>query len=784
MRAANILFIAVLLIPQASRSAEETIFRSGDEVVVRIPELDRLRQEHRQLKATVRLAGDGGLRTFALNLSDASVPPAIVVDVAGYGNCTGVLLEVQNEAGKLVYSRRVVPLPVIKITSVLPQQDRLAAIEPGTALRPVGSNTANQNNANAPKIPLPDFTRLRQEKLAVPQRSVTASEITYSVVTSMDLPVPASANYVIVSRQSFAPDDATACSLYFSYRKALYDEVSTRVTGYRKFLVEVPLDRAWLKQSGDAAVTLPLSAFAVHAADERSSEGTNMLGGSDTGLAQGGQSVDIDDQGRIYFSNVSDGAGLVRFNPHTQRFEQPPVNFDQECRKLIPAEGSWVRSWDTAVGELLCTRGRVYIAYSRNYRVHTPNGHFETCSGVVSVPQAHWDDAAAFAADIRLHAACWAGAEHRIYSDNVPVAEYSRKLVAPMATDRGIFLNTTPDCRGGPWRLDLDEHGNTQRLAEVKSLKDANSTDGAALPPAQLVTDRGLPKQRMINVGGAGRQFLKFAYGEFEISRAALALTLPGAPEEELVDQSGRFRTAYPGAPQGTLTVRFDVAAKIKAEFQRYPQLTAALSGISLGPNYCVTPIPGELDRAIGVCEYGYYFSKLDFSRRATERKVFKDFLPAQSGGEPTTLPTQVGLGPYNAAWVEHDDAQWLYIPGYTGIARLKYAEQGQTLKAFKPEMIHTRLLPQPIDGRGRDNVKDFLHVLPAIGGQLIDIGRGRPGRGGGAFSAGLELFDPRTLGKSQSAVYMNRCYGLYSPVSRLVPTRTMSPNSRTRRSR
>jgi hypothetical protein len=217
------------------------------------------------------------------------------------------------------------------------------------------------------------------------------------------------------------------------------------------------------------------------------------------------------------------------------------------------------------------------------------------------------------------------------------------------------------------------------------------------------------------------------------------------------------------------LTVRFDITAKIKSEPQRYSTLARSLSGVAQGPNYAVIHVPGEADQAIGVCEYSYYFSKLDFSRRATERKVFRRYLPLRSDGRKTALPIGVGLGPYNTTWIEHDDALWLYLTGYTGMGRLKYAEGGRPLAAFTSEVFHTRLTPQPIDGAPRGAVKDFLHILPAIDGCLIDVGRGRPGRGGGAYSAALELFHPSRLGPSQTAAWMNRCYGLYTPVSRLV---------------
>ncbi|MDX1944949.1 MAG: hypothetical protein SFU86_06045 [Pirellulaceae bacterium] len=753
--------LVALALSRGLLAAEPSIFRCGDELLVRIENLDPLRQPRARLSASIRLAGEGGAKELLVDLADPLVAETIVIDLAGYGRCTGVLVEVTDGDGTVVHTRKVFPVAEVTMASDLAlHADKFAASEPGTAMR--------RGVGSGPLIALPDAARIRSERIASPARVVALPQITYPVVTDSDLPIPASENYVLVSRSSFAPADANQCSLYFSYRKPIYDAASTRLASWRKFLVEVPLSREWLAREGDEVITLPLSGFAVHATEELAPRGTNMLGASQNGIAQGGQSADTDDHGRIYFSNLSDGAGLVRFNPHTGRLEQPPVNFSAEIRRLIPAVKDWNRSWDTDLGELLCLRGRVYILFARNYRVHTSNGNFETCSGVISLPQENWNNAAAFQADIRLHAGSWEGAKHRLYDSDVPLAEYSRKLLAPIATRHGLSF-VAAGASAAMWRLDLDDNGNTARLAEVKALAGTTTTQGDPIPPTELLTTGGLRKQRLINVGSAGRQFVRATYGEFEISRAALALTMPDAPLANLTDAERRHRSTFPGAPSGTLTIRFDIAGQIKSDRVQFGTLAGAMSGISQGPNYCVTAIPGEPDRAIGVCEYGYYFSKLDFSRRTTEGKVFKEYLPQLSAGEPTTLPARVGLGPYNSAWVRHDGALWLYMTGYTGMSRLKYRPDQGTQGAFAADMFYRRLNPRPIDGQPRDSIKDYLHLIPATDGRLIDIARGRPGRGGGAFSAGLELFDPRTLGESQTAVFMSRCYGLHTPVSRLV---------------
>jgi hypothetical protein len=754
--------IAALVAMQLSASglhAADFAFRSGDEVVVRIPQLEQLRRTHRQLNGTVRLNGTGGEKVLAVNLADRLVPDALVIDVKGYGTCTSLALEIKDGSGKTVMAEQIGPVPSVTVVNAPPTADGLfAAIEPGSQLPP----------GTAPKIALPDVAKLRAEALVAPRRTVTTGEIAYPVIADVDLPGSGSTNAVIVSRQSFAPDDATKCSLYFSYRKPLFDEASTKLKEWRKMLVEVPLNRAWLSREGDEVVTLPLEKFAIHTTEEReldnkrwnAPEGYNMLGGSSSGLFQGGQTVDVDDQGRIYITNVPDGAGIVRFNPHTGKFEQPPVSFANEARKFLPNDAGWTRNWDADLAQVVCTRGRVFLVFDRNYRVSTPNGKYETCNGVVSVPQENWHDADAFRRDVRLHAACWPTAQFPMYSDELPIGG-SRRVGPPLATKHGLSF--------GSFRLDLDADGGTERLAVVKTVEDTVDANGKPLPPTEVETIKGLRRQRLINVGAAGRQFVRQQYGEFTISRAALALAMPDAPAERLAGPDGRHLSTFAGAPSGELTIRFDITSKIKSEPKRYGEVAASMSGVSQGPAYAVIPVPGEADRAIGVCEYNYFFSKLDFSRRATERKVYKSYLTQSVDGLKTGFPVAVGLGPYNAAWIEHDDALWLYMAGYTGLSRLKYSAAGRPVDAYAVESIYRKLSPKPIDGVPRDGVKDFLHVFPTTDGRLIDIGRGRAGRGGGARSAGLEIFNPSTLGESHTAVEMNRCFGLFTPVSRMV---------------
>lgn len=696
---------ALLLFVVSTCAAEISAFRSGDELVIRIDDLDRLRLQHADLKAQISLAGK---KTLAVDWSDPAIQATLTVDLAGFGPCDTISLKLGNQT----LSARVAP-----VTMHDARFSRVAEIERGTKWQ-----------GDPPRVLLPDTSALRVEPLTKPARSVALADITYPVVSETDLPVLGSQNAVLLVNGR----------IYFSYRKAVIDEKTLRVKHWRKFLVEVPVDPKWATGTGDAVVTLPASGFRIHTSEERSPNGFLMLGDTAAGLGQGGQSLDTDDHGRLYFSNVEHGASLVRFDPSTGRFEQPPVNLGQALAKLLPADPAWRRSWDSALMELVVMRGRVFIVFARHHRVKNANGNVEVCSGVVSLPLAHWDDAAKFSADLRLHAGCWEGAPNQLYHGEIAAADYaSHKLSAPAETQSGLAISAAAGSKGGPWHLEFDAAGNVTRLAEGGTT-------------AALRLHSGLKKQRFINIGGAGRPLIQFDCGEFRIPRNAVPLLLPGT---EVADSKGQFLTKANDTP-GTLTVRFDVRAM------------AAGGGVVQGPAYALTAIPDEPDQAIGVCEYGYYFSRLDFSHLDSDRHVRRTYLPMPGGG---AMPAQVGLGPYNTLWAQHDDALWLYLPGYIGMTRLKYAENGRTLAAFDADMFHDRLDGHMIDGAHRDSIKDYKELIPALGGRMLNIGRGRPGRGGKAFSAGLELFDPRTLGESEVSVWMTRCFDIWSPVSRVV---------------
>ena len=173
----------------------------------------------------------------------------------------------------------------------------------------------------------------------------------------------------------------------------------------------------------------------------------------------------------------------------------------------------------------------------------------------------------------------------------------------------------------------------------------------------------------------------------------------------------------------------------------------------------------------MSVSEYpNYFLSILDFSNLRGNRTVEKGFRPARS-------PASLGLGPYNSAWLQQEDEQWLYVNGYTGMTRVKCSKGGKLLDEFSPVGYTRHMAPQALDGHDRTSMKKVDGILPVFGGRLINSGYGLAGRGGDALSTGIELYDTKSLGPqtatdrvpSQTLAYMSRCFSLKTLQSRLV---------------
>lgn len=771
------LSLALLFAAAAPLGAAEktTASRTGDELIVEITRLDRLRLTHSQLTASLQLHQPTGDKQLLVDLTDPALHGALVIDLTSVARCDGITITVKSGSGEIIAKQTITPIPQIplaaSITSPPPgapaSPPQFAYIEPGSAMRQTQLSppvTAADTQLVPPRILLPTANQMRHLKLTSPTRLVSKPEITFPVLAAVDFPLVGGS---VLGRQTDFPDDPTRASLYFACKKAIY--AGARVERWQKFLVEIPIQTTWGQGRGDESVTLSPSQFAVHVTKEKAPSGANILGTGDNDLGQTGD-LDTDEQGRIYWRVGGAGAYVVRFDPHTRKFEQPPGRID--FQKLVPPGAGMLND---GLCRVSCTRGRVFFTLCNDTRSSgdPANPLNRRVGGVFSIPQ-DWSNATTFAADIRLHVGSWETARPAFYQTPPKADTDVRKLGGVSVTDTGLFFTTAgPKYEGGPWRLELDDKGNTRFLAEVNSLADTVARDGRTLPPTQLVMVHGIPKGRELHPGtGGGRNLIRFSLGEITIPRASIRLLLNDRTEGLAlkIARKGAFPT-YDGAPEGTVTVRYDLVGKLRNTPAAQGPLADSLSGgTSIGPAFLLSPIPGETNKVMAVCEYaGYPLSVLDFSSLGTTKTVGKTFLPPQS-------PASAGLGPYNSTWVKSNDEQWLYLSGYTGISRIRYAKGGRVLPTMTADLFNSRLQQQPLDGHGRTSMKKIDGLLPVFGGRLLNSGYGLDGRGGDAFSTGVELFDPQSLGpgltnqiKSQTSAYLSRCFALKTLHSRLV---------------
>lgn len=296
--------------------------------------------------------------------------------------------------------------------------------------------------------------------------------------------------------------------------------------------------------------------------------------------------------------------------------------------------------------KVTCTRGRVFFTMCNDTLTNgnPGNAHRRRLGGVFSISQ-DWSDAAAFEKDMRLHVGSWESAAHALYKAPPKADADVRKLGGCSATETGLFITTAGEkYEGGPWRLDFDEKRDTKFFGEVESFGATVAKDGTPLAPTRPAQAKGVHKGFGFNP--AASDLIRTSSGEVTLPRSSVRLMVQGAAGLEIQRASKHAFPTYAGAPQGIVKVNFDLAGKMKSVPEVQGALLASLTGgSSLGPAFLITPIPGEADRAIAVCEYtGYPLSVLDFANLKTAKTVRKNFLPANS-------PTQVGLGPYTSAW-------------------------------------------------------------------------------------------------------------------------------------
>ena len=755
----------------ASESIE--VFRTGNELIVRLDRFDLLRQANSGLSAELKLRGEGKEKDLLIDLADAAVNGTLVIDLSKFGNCSGVSVTIKNAGGKSIATKSASPIVEAPVKSGFPASAAgpFAFIEPGTAMSAAPAGTS------APKIQLPDLKTLRAVRIAPPKRSVSKREITFPVITESEAPLRGAC---VLSRQTAAPKDPTKASLYITYKKAIYE--GTKLARWQKFLVEIPIQESWGKGQGDETVNLSNEVL-VHVTSEVKEKDwrgvqRNILGEGDDDLGQTLSAVD--DAGRIYF--IAEYR-VVRFDPNTKKFEiSPPFELQKLCPGGAVMKGS--PGWLSGNWTMVCGHGRVFIVDILDLKTG-PNPGVDVpqrrIGGVFSLPQ-DWRDTQAFSANVRLHVGSWESAVPTLYKTGptIGAAADERKLGKPIVTEAGLLIVPVgKKAAGGPWRLDLDDRGNNKAFGEVDSLTDTVSKDGkTTFSPTREATINGVSKTMVHLVGTSyGRRLVGDTGTDgLEIPRASIRQMLmsDGWNASMIVRPSSKHAYwTYFGAPEGIVTVRYEVAEKLKAHPEAQGALADSLKdGPSLGPVFLVTPVPGVPEKAVGISDYSIYrLATFDFSRLDEKRAVIKTALPAKAA-------LSVGVGPYDSGWVKQGDEQWLYITGYTGMTRIKYSQGSKVLDVMTQDIFHSRMAAVPVDRHARGGLKQYDRIFPVFGGRLMDSGTGRSGRGGTPFTTGLELFDPKQLGAnatsgsvpSQTAAYMNRCCGaLQNLQSRLI---------------
>jgi len=736
--------VALVLGPLAQAADPVEIFRTGDELVVRLDRFDLLREANPGLSAVLKLNGEGKNQELSVDLADPAIRDTLVMDLSKFGKCKAMSLVVKNKEGKSIVEKTVSPVPEVPVKSIFSASSKgpFAQIETEMSIRTAAGNSGLADL----KIQLPGAKDLRTVQMDAPKRSISQSDMTYPVIVDQEAPLEGGC---FLGRQTAAPKDTSKASLYYVYKKAIYS--GDKLVRWHKFLAEIPVQEFWGKGHGDETVNLGTE-IEVHVTNEVNKEtGRNILGENDANLGQSSASVE-DNEGRIYWVM---GDGMVRFDPHTKKFERAP---SFSLQKLCPGgqvEMSKSPGWLSGNRRIICTRGRVFIMDRLDY----DNGQ-RRIGGLFSIPQ-DWRDPAVFAADIRLHVGTWETADPTFFK-TPPVSGEAldlRKLDDIILTETGLMIFGKHRERGGPWRLDLDDKGNIKAFGEVNSLADTVSKDGSVqFPPTREPLVNGAPKLRK------QRNLTPRSVTDgMAIPRAFIRpLLLSDGWNDSMflpLASKNAMRT-WEGAPKGVVTVKWDVSGKLKIVPEAQGELAASLiGGTSLGPIYLVTPIPGEPDKAVAICDYAIYqLYTLDFSSLADKKCVFKTLLPPRD-------PVSPGVGVYDHLWVQHDDEQWLYFGGYVGMSRIQYSKGGKVLDAMTADMFNRRIIPAPVDQQARGGLKQYDRLLPVFGGRLLDSGTGRSGRGGTPFSNGIEVFDPKLIGTtnsipSQTAAYLSRCCG------------------------
>ena len=451
-------------------SPRVTVTEFPEAVVVYVHDLDLLRAAHSTLTAEVRLAGVDV--TYHADLAATCQTPAIFIRKAKPQSCGEVAVAIRS-GDKDLFREDLATGPTVQATPRVPTTDVKAFIEPGRGM------------GEAPTILQPDIAKLSPLSLSDAKWSLDMNAIVARVESDVNFPLVSANNNCAITRQTAHQEDPTRRSCYVPFKSQIYDEETGNASRVIHYLVEVPLDPAWLNGTEDADIMLDAEQIRVHTTRKRwppgNPRGQFITGQGAGGLGQLVGSVAVDAKGSIYYS-ASVPSHVVRFNVAKAEFEPPPIDIMAAMNEYLPKRedmpeamrGKGAR-WDT-YGYVATGGGRLFFSPVRYADYGTVY-----CSGVFSFPLEHWYDADKFRAGLRFLAGSWPGSPAALY-DQWPTAGAAAQKVAPgVYHDSKYWMTSYANARGGSWCIELNEDGSPKGF-RVVTHADVSNTRRAAQP--------------------------------------------------------------------------------------------------------------------------------------------------------------------------------------------------------------------------------------------------------------------------------------------------------------
>ena len=750
-------------------------------ISIGLRDFDLARRAFENLRGTVTfLDAEGGfIDTFHLDYSHEATPSHVVFTRDGRRAYAEAVLSLRDGA-RLLYSRRLKIPPPVESAGRAVLIDETANLEAGTAF----------DKTAAPAIRLPD--RAGAEVWAPPgeMRTVDIEASRKRVAADFTLPIAGKASFV--SRQTAYPDDKTKYSIYTPVNSDLYDPETGRHESAFKYMVEIPIDPAWVATEGDSVIQVPAEALRIHMTSEEVEVrrlGKQRITGNRKGLlGQTSSSTAIDEDGNPYF--VMAYRSPIRFNVRKGKWEAPPVNIHDFLHPRKPkladlpyAEEKVVEVRTDFSNCIFYHNRRIWVLLSRYAVFGASGGRKLFMAGVVSIPIDHWDDKDAFEKAIRVNAVSWPDTDISLWSTHVKPEDRRRKVKFIGAVGNRFCLMAYH--WNYFWVMEVNEDGSTKKLKQINTfggkpivefvpnqirwLKQGDEVLGLRLH-AKV---EGQKKPRAVFLAMDADEFTdklpeKAQDVSFLFNKKTYLLNYARSYGRLTADKYNVAKRM--GRPHigGMLTLYYDAARRMREHPGPHAEIIARMNASSMGPEYYLVATPGRTMELLGNADYPVYnFARYDCSSGAGT--VRKTFLARDLGAVKVRLGLPAGMGPYCHHWFREGGNDVLHYAGYTGVASLTYRVQGKLPERYTVrKLFHDMGRHLCVDGAPDAYIKWFRDMLPGLGDKVFVTGTNQAGRGGTAYSGGLMYYHRRTPRRLYKLSKMSRSYKTLAVTGRL----------------